>query len=123
MKNILTAGLLSFFVLHSSAQLMLKNTQWKGQVMGFELKLDFKEDTIYMYRNMTGPTDMFAFSQSNDTLILTKIRGSGVCPINSKGIYRIETLEYGEKFHFRLINEECPARGGAFTTNPFEKMH
>jgi len=127
MKIILTTALISLFTIHSSAQITVQNTKWKRRVVRGantnEIVFDFKKDTLYNYRNGTELISTFAFSQSHDTLIVSKTGGTGPCPMNSKGIYRIELMENGAKFYLRQINEECPGRGTGWTVNSFERIH
>jgi hypothetical protein len=126
MKIIFVTALISFFVLQLSGQIMIRNTEWKGQIMrqgnSREVSMDFNNDTFYVYRNAE-LISTFAFFQSHDTLTLTKTGGSGPCPMTSKGVYRIELVENGEKFFFRLISEECPGRATGWTSSPFERIH
>ena len=127
MKIILAMALTSFFALRSSPQITIQNSQWKGKIITrgenvSEIKLEFRKDTLYTYRNETQLVSTFAFSQRHDTLTITKTGGSGQCAINSKGTYRIESLENGEKFHFRLLSDECPGRGTGWTAYPFERI-
>lgn len=127
MKIIVITVLISLFTFHSSAQITIQNTKWKGMVVRGantnEIVFDFKKDTLYNYRNGTELISIFAFSQSHDTLTVSKTGGTGPCPMNSKGTYRIESLENGEKFHFRLLSDECPGRGTGWTAYPFERIH
>ena len=103
----------------------IKNTQWKGQIRSQgEVKMDFKKDTCYMYGNGNELISIFAFYQSQDTITVFKAGGGkGPCPVNGKGIYRIEMLEKGEKFYFRLIDEECYGRGLGLISSVFERIH
>ena len=127
MKIILSMVLLLFFTFQLSAQITIQNTKWKGRVVRGantnEIVFDFKKDTLYNYRNGTELISTFAFSQSHDTLTVTKTGGTGPCPMNSKGTYRIESLENDARFYLRLINEECPGRATGWITNPFEKIN
>ena len=129
MKIIFATALMSFLALPSSAQITIQNSQWKGKIITQggsigEIKLEFRKDTFYTYRNDTQQLiSTFAFSQSHDTLTIRKTGGSGQCLINSKATYRIESLENGEKFHFRLLSDECPGRGTGWTAYPFEQIH
>ena len=126
MKIILTTALISLFAVQSSAQLTIQNTKWKGRVVRGantnEIIFDFKKDTLYNYRNGTVLISTFSFSQSHDTLMVTKTGGTGPCPTNSKGIYRIVAIENGAKFELHLIKEECPGRATGWIANPFERL-
>lgn len=126
MKTILTTALISLFAVYSSAQITIQNTKWKGRVVRGpntnEIVFDFKKDTLYNYRNGTELISTFGFSQSRDTLTVTKTGGSGPCPMKSKGIYRIESIENGAKFQLHLIKEECPGRATGWIANPFERL-
>jgi hypothetical protein len=124
MKIILATALMSFFAVTSFAQVNFKNTQWKGQISSQgEVKMDFKSDTIYIYRNGNELISTFTFYKSQDTVAIFKVGGMGSCAVNGKGIYRIEMLENGEKFNFHLISEECPGRGMGLTSSVFERIH
>ena len=125
MKIFLTIAFITFFALPTFAQLSFKNTQWKGQISSQgEIKIDFKTDTIYIYRNGNELISTLTFNTSRDTITIFKASsGAGPCPLNGKGIYRIEMMENGEKFCFRLISEECPGRGMGLTSTAFERIH
>jgi hypothetical protein len=113
--------------IYGSSQLQLRNSQWRGHIkeqQDREMKWEFKTDTIFIYVDGSHLNGAFAFSQSHDTLTVIKIPGgSGRCPDQSKGVYRIETFENNEKFFLRKISEECPGRSGGMTGNPFERIH
>lgn len=125
MKIFITTVFISFLACPLFAQLNLKNTQWKGQISGQgDVKMDFKSDTCYIYRNGNEVISIFTFYQSQDTITVFKAAsGAGPCPMNGKGIYRIEMTENGEKLLFRLVSEECPGRGYGLTSTGFERIH
>ena len=125
MKIFLTIAFITFFAVPTFAQVSFKNTQWKGQISSQgEVKLDFKSDTVYIYRNGNELISTFTYAKSHDTITVFKVGGgTGPCPVNGKGIYRIEMVENGEKFYFHLISEECPGRGMGLTSSVFEKIH
>jgi hypothetical protein len=127
MKKYLTISTLLLLSIYGSSQLQLRNSQWRGHIkerQNQEMKWVFKIDTVFIYTDGSSLTGAFAFSQTHDTLTVIKIPGgSGRCPDQSRGIYRVETFENGEKFFLRKISEECPGRSGGMTANPFERIH
>ena len=127
MRILLTTAF-AIFSLAAVSQSSISNTKWKGKILAPRgdvrvVTFDFGSDTFYIYRNGTELLSTFAFFQSHDTLTVHKTGGSGPCPASAKGIYRLEMLENGEKFHFRLINEECKGRGNGWTYSAFERIH
>lgn len=124
MKIFLPIAFITFFAVPTFAQLSVKNTRWKAQISSQgEVKMEFKTDTVYFYRNGDELISTFTYYKRQDTITIFKVSGVGNCPGNSKGIYRIEMLENGEKFYFRLIDEECYGRGLGMTSAPFERIH
>ena len=125
MKKYLITSMALLLVMIANSQINFKNTQWKGQISSQgEVKMDFKSDTVYIYKNGNELISTFTYYKSQDTITIFKAGfGKGPCPMNGKGIYRIEMLENGEKFNFHLISEECPGRGMGLTSSVFERIH
>lgn len=125
MKIFMMIAFISLFAFPLVAQVNFNNTQWKGQISSQgEIKMDFKSDTVYIYRNGNELISTFTYTKSRDTVTIYKVgAGAGPCPTNGKGIYRIEMSENGERFYFRLIEEECYGRGMGLTSTAFERIH
>lgn len=88
------------------------------------MKAEFKEDTVFLFYGIElSQKGIFIFIQNKDTLTIIKASGPGGCPVLSKGIYTIETLENGKKFSLHLVSDECPQRIPGFTANPYERIH
>lgn len=124
MRIFMVVVLINFFAFHSIAQVNIKNTQWKAQVSSQgEIKMEFKSDTFFIYRNGNDLISTFTFYIRQDSITIFKVGGGDPCPMNSKGSYRIEMVESGEKFYFRLIDEECYGRGRGLISSAYERIH
>ena len=123
-KNFLTIAFITYFAVPTFAQVSFKNTQWKAQVSSQgEIKMEFKIDTFFIYRNGNDLISTFTFYIRQDTITIFKVGGGDRCAMNSKGSYRIEMVENGEKFYFRLIDEECYGRGMRLISSAYERIH
>jgi len=121
---IITAFLL--FNINSFGQNSLSNTKWKGVFLiphAVDVTLNFKKDTLYLEDEKGQQFGTLVFFHRSDTLVITKISGSSPCPEQSKGSYRIEWLENGNKFRLHGISDECEGRIGVFTLNSFERIN
>jgi len=125
MKIVIITALLLFNI-HSFGQNSLSNTKWKGVFLiphAVDIILNFKKDTLYLEDEKGQQFGTLVFSHRSDTLMITKISGSSPCPEQSKGSYRIEWLENGNKFRLHGISDECEGRIGVFTLNSFERIN
>jgi hypothetical protein len=123
MKITLSVAFVIFFAFQSSAQ--ISNSKWKGIFLiphAVDVTLNFKKDTLYLEDENGQRFGSLVFSCRGDTLMITKISGSSPCPEQSKGSYRVEWLEKGEKFLLHAISDECEGRAGVYTTNPYKRI-
>ncbi|HEX3165404.1 MAG TPA: hypothetical protein VHQ93_04040 [Chitinophagaceae bacterium] len=74
------------------------------------------------YNRIREEIGTFIFSQRGDTLTIRKIWGSGPCPEESQGVYRIEWIDKNKKIQLHGISDECEGRIGVYTTYAFERL-
>lgn len=127
--KILVIVAIQFIAINLFAQepeLFLKNSHWTlkiRELKNAEAKVHFKEDTVHFYYFVgSEQQSAFTFSQVQDTLIIIKASGNDRCPVSSKGVYRIETLEKSKKFLLHIVSDECSDRINGLTANPFERV-
>ena len=119
MKLLFIVALLQFIALYSFAQPSISKTKWKGHIeipQALDIILEFKNDSLIATTAEGLELEIMFFSQAKDTLRLRKLNGQSPCDYTTEGIYRLETVEAGDKLLLHMIKDDCTDRARSITS-------
>ena len=113
-----------------TAKAQLADSRWTGTIKipmqdgkmhSYAVICTFQKDTMSMvYPLGTLPTDVMSYTEENNVISIKKVRGGVPCDVTAVGKYSYE-MKGGQLF-LKMIQDDCPARGGADVSAPFDKV-